>query len=269
MSLLMGIASVIGISIQNAELLAARGRQLNSILQVLAASIDARDSLTAGHSEKVTEYAQGICSELGLSRDYCEMIRVASLLHDYGKIGVPDAILKKKGRLTAEEYEIVKTHSEKTRKILKQIHFEGIYCQVPDIAGAHHERIDGNGYPQGLMGKDIPLGARIIAVADYFEAITAKRHYRDPMKLEDAFLSLHEQIGKYFEKRIVEAFMAYYTKTFLYKPPESPKTSKQHWPRAPFRAEVTESSATSGMIEDSRPGIHIRVDHYVTKGAAG
>ena len=187
MSLLMGIASVIGISLRNAEHIEARIRQFNSVLQVLAASIDARDSLTAGHSEKVTEYALGICKELGLSWEYSEMIRVAALLHDYGKIGVPDAILKKKGRLTEAEYEIVKTHSSRTREILEQINFEGIYCQVPEIAGSHHERVDGNGYPRGLTRREIPLGAKIIAAADYFEAITAKRHYRDPMKLEKAF----------------------------------------------------------------------------------
>ena len=97
LSLLMGIASVIGISIRNADLMEARQRQFDSILQVLAASIDARDPLTAGHSEKVTEYALGICGQLNLSSNYREMIRVASLLHDYGKIGVPDSILKKTG----------------------------------------------------------------------------------------------------------------------------------------------------------------------------
>ncbi len=104
LSLLMGIASVIGISIRNADLLEAKQRQFGSILQVLAASIDARDPLTAGHSVKVTEYALGICDEMNLSNNYREMIRVASLLHDYGKIGVPDSILKKPGRLTKEEY---------------------------------------------------------------------------------------------------------------------------------------------------------------------
>jgi putative nucleotidyltransferase with HDIG domain len=213
MSLLMGIAPVIGISIRNADLIDARGRQFRSILKVMAASIDARDPLTAGHSEKVTEYALGICSELGLSHEHRELIRVAALLHDYGKIGVPDAILKKNGKLTDDEYEIVKTHSDKTREILKQINFEGIFSEVPEIAGAHHEKIDGSGYPLGLKGKDIPLGARIIAVADFFEAITAKRHYRDPMTIEEAFQLLREGSGKHFNRRLVEALISYYTKS--------------------------------------------------------
>ena len=157
--------------------------------------------MTAGHSAKVTEYALGICQELGMSAEYREMIRVASLLHDYGKIGVPDAILKKPGRLTPEERNIVKSHSAKTREILEQINFEGIYKQVPAIAGSHHEKIDGTGYPNALSGNEIPIGAKIIAVADFYEAITAKRHYRDPMPVDAALKLLQDGIGNHFEKK--------------------------------------------------------------------
>lgn len=206
-SLLMGIAPVIGISIHNANLLDAKFSQFSSFLKVMAASIDARDPLTAGHSEKVTEYSMEICHELELSPADCEMIRVAALLHDYGKIGVPDAILKKNGRLTDLEYEIVKTHCYKTRDILDQVNFEGIYRQVPEIAGAHHEKIDGTGYPKGLKGKDIPLGAKIIAVADFFEAVTSLRHYREPMLVEEAFRLLRDGIGSHFDKKVVEALI--------------------------------------------------------------
>lgn len=206
-SLLMGIAPVIGISIHNANLLEAKFSQFSSFLKVMAASIDARDPLTAGHSEKVTQYSVEICNQLGLSAAECEMIRVAALLHDYGKIGVPDAILKKNGRLSDLEYEIVKTHCHKTRDILEQVNFEGIYRQVPEIAGAHHEKIDGTGYPKGLRGKDIPLGAKIIAVADFFEAVTSQRHYRDPMPVHEAFRLLREGSGSHFDKKIVEALI--------------------------------------------------------------
>ena len=190
----------------------SRNRQLNAVLQTLAASIDTRDPLTAGHSEKVTEYASGICSELNLTNDACETIRVAAMLHDYGKIGVPDAILKKPGRLTKEEYDIVKTHAMKSRDILTQINFSGSLRRVPEIAGAHHEKIDGSGYPLGLKGDQIPLGAKIIAVADFFEAITAKRHYRDPLPLETAFDLLEKESGVHFEPHIVEAFVRFYQK---------------------------------------------------------
>jgi len=217
-SLLMGIASVLGISIRNAELNEAKNRQFRSILQTLAASIDARDHLTAGHSEKVTRYALGICDELELPDDYREMIRVAALLHDYGKIGVPDSILKKSGKLTPEEYEIVKTHAARTKDILDGVNFEGIFSQVPEIAGAHHERLDGSGYPNGLKGEDIPFGARIIAVADFFEAITAKRHYRNPMHLNNALQLIKDESGKQFDKKIVDAFFSYCSKTHMSEP---------------------------------------------------
>jgi len=208
-TLLMGIAPMIGISMHNAKLLEAKASQFTSFLKVMAASIDARDPLTAGHSEKVTEYVMGICDELTLPSAEREMIRVAALLHDYGKIGVPDAILKKNGRLTELEYEIVKTHSYKTRDILDQVNFEGIYRQVPEIAGAHHEKVDGTGYPKGLKEKDIPLGAKIIAVADFFEAITSKRHYRDPMLESEAYQLLRDGSGSHFDESIVEALIRY------------------------------------------------------------
>lgn len=212
LSLLMGIASIIGVSIRNADLIKSKVGQFNSILRVLAATIDARDPLTSGHSEKVTEYAVAICEEMGLPNDYREMIRVAALLHDYGKIGVPDAILKKPGKLTYDEFETVKTHASRTREILEQVNFEGVFEQVPEIAGAHHEKLDGSGYPLGLKGKDIPLGARIIAVADFFEAITSRRHYRNPMFIEKALVILKEKSGVHFDERVVSAFLAYYRK---------------------------------------------------------
>ena len=213
MSLLMGIAPIIGISIRNAELLESKTRQFDAILHALAASIDARDPLTAGHSEMVTEYALGICDELGLSTEFREVIRVAALLHDYGKIAVPDAILKKKGRLNPSEYEIVKAHAVKTREILNRINFEGYFAQVPEIASAHHEKMDGSGYPRGLRGEEIPLGARIIAVADFFEAVTAQRHYRDPMPYEQAMQLLQKEAAQHFDTDVVEAFLRYCDKS--------------------------------------------------------
>lgn len=214
LSQLMGIAPVIGIAIRNAELLEAQENLFKSTLKALAASIDARDPLTAGHSEKVTEYSIGICEELDVDQDYREVVRVAALLHDYGKIAVPDSILKKPGKLTLEEREAVKTHAFKTRDILEQINFEGKFKEVPAIAAAHHEKLDGSGYPAGLKGGEIPLGAKIIAVADFFEAITSKRHYREPMPVAAAFQLLRAEAGTHFQKDIVEAFFLWYRRTY-------------------------------------------------------
>jgi len=265
-SLLMGIAPVLGISIRNADLLLTKERQFHSTLKVLAATIDARDPLTAGHSEKVTQYAMDICQELDLDALETERIRVAALLHDYGKIGVPDAILKKEGRLTEEEYAIVKTHTDKTRSILQGINFEGIYRDVPDIAGAHHEHIDGSGYPLGLHGSEIPLGAKIIAVADFFEAITAKRHYRDPMPTPIAYQLLQRQSGRRFAPEIVDAFITRH-KTQNASPPTGADGRPQRIPcRTPVSLRIN-SHAALGTSEDiSTNGIFVSIPEPVQEG---
>jgi len=240
-ALLMGIAPIIGISIHNSRLLELRSQQFNSILQVLSASIDARDFLTAGHSEKVTKYSVGICHELGLSAEETEVVRIAAMLHDYGKIGVPDFILKKDGKLTDDERALVETHPSKTREILEQINFEGNYMQIPRIAGSHHEKIDGSGYPYGLKGEEIPLGARIIAVADFFEAITAKRHYRGPMSVGRALALLRDGSGNHFEPRIVGALINYVTqnKEFLQDEDDAKTRFFHRHVRIPFRSQVS------------------------------
>ena len=209
-NILMGIAPQIAVSIHNIQLVEARLRQFQSILQTLVASTEARDPITAGHSEKVTEYSVGICQQLRLPNDFIDMIRVAASLHDYGKIGVDDAILKKSGSLTADEYEHIKTHAEKSRKILERVNFEGIYKEVPDVAASHHEKLDGTGYPRGLVEDEIPFGGKIIAVADVFEALTSRRHYRNPMPSNEALDHLVNNTGKHFDKSCVEAFIDYF-----------------------------------------------------------
>jgi putative nucleotidyltransferase with HDIG domain len=213
MSLLMGVSHMIGISIRHAQHIEAREKRFQSVLQVMVSSIDARDPVTKGHSEWVAEYAAGICREMGIDKRYRKMVRVAALLHDYGKIGIPDALLKKKDKLTKEEYECVKSHARKTYEILRQMNFEGDLEDVPEVAGAHHERIDGSGYPRGLKGGDIPLGSRIIAVADYFEALTASRYYNHPIPPEQAMAKLEEHAGTFFDRRVVEAFIRYYERS--------------------------------------------------------
>lgn len=209
LSLYMGIASAVGMALKTAELFEDKEKQFQSTLRILASSIDARDPLTAGHSEKVTEYAVAICGLLDLDSDTTEMIRLAALFHDYGKIAIPDAILKKEGPLSNDEYLSIQSHAVKTREILEEISFEGIYRDVPLIAGAHHEKMDGSGYPGRLKGEKIPLGSRIIAVADYFEALTAKRHYRDPMIVKEAIVELRKASGHHLDKEIVDIFIPY------------------------------------------------------------
>ena len=206
-NLLMGIAPEIGLAVHSALLSEERELQFRSILRTLAASIDARDNLTAGHSERVTEYVMAICEDMGLAPEYSEVIRVASQLHDYGKIGIKDSILKKSGPLSGKEREEIKAHVVKTQDILEHVNFSGAYQQVPFIAGSHHERFDGTGYPKGLKGEDIPLGARIIAVADFFEAITAKRHYHEPRPLDEAIAMLKEESGQHLDEAVVQSLL--------------------------------------------------------------
>ena len=212
LNMLSGMAAVIGMSVRNARLIDSREQQFKSVIRVLASTIDARDSVTAGHSEKVTEYAVGIAREMGLSKEEEDMIRIAALLHDYGKIAIPDAVLKKSGRLTDEEFAVIRTHASKTKEILDQVSFEGVYSQVPEVAAAHHERLDGGGYPLGLKGEEIPLGGRIIAVADFFEAVTSYRHYREPLPIPEALALLQSEVGSHLDPIVVSAFLSYLEK---------------------------------------------------------
>lgn len=212
-SQLMAIASVIGVGIKKVQLLQSREIQFQSIIKVLASSIDARDPLTAGHSEKVAVYSDEIARRMGFSPKQRDVIRIASLLHDYGKIGVPDHILKKNGQLTVDEFEIIKTHAGKTASILNQINFEDDYSEIPNIAGAHHERLDGQGYPRNLKGSEIPLEARIIAAADFYDAITSQRHYRNPMPYDEAISILKAESGSHLDPKVVKVFCDYLADT--------------------------------------------------------
>lgn len=213
-NLLMGIATEIGISINNAKLFEIKERQFQSTLKVLAASIDERDHLTKGHSERVAEYAKAIAEEIEMPDDFIEMIYVAGLLHDYGKIGIPDSILKKEGPLTADEYEEIKSHVNKTKKIIEQIEFDKKYKDIVEVITYHHEKIDGSGYPEGLTGDQIPIGAKILAVADFFDAVTSDRHYRNALQLDEALSLLIEKRGIHYDEMVVDAFIRFYTKTF-------------------------------------------------------
>jgi len=212
LDLLRALAPQIAIAIENAILFEEQNQQWRSILEVLAASIDAKDPLTAGHSEKVAEYALGIARELGLGEAEMDILHVAALLHDYGKIGISDAVLKKPGKLTAEEYAHIKQHIPYTQGILGRMRFMRKYRNVPMIASCHHERLDGSGYSAGLKAHEIPFMSKILAVADVFEALTAKRHYRDALIVEKAISMLESDVGPKYDGNVVEALKAYWSK---------------------------------------------------------
>ena len=175
-----------------------------STLMSLAEALDLRDMGTAEHCQTVGRYAALIAQELELSETRVERIRIAGVLHDVGKIGLPDAILKKPGPLTKEEWEQVRKHPEIGAGILGSRSFDDIRAWVL----AHHERPDGRGYPYGLSEHDIPLEARIVAVADAYEAMTADRPYRDAMGHEVARAELLGRAGTGFDARVVSALLA-------------------------------------------------------------
>lgn len=174
-------------------------------VRALAAALDARDPYTAGHSERVSTLAVAIGEELKLDADSKETLRLGALLHDIGKIGVPDEVLRKSAPLTAAEFETIKTHPTAGARILKSIPFLAPHIPIVEL---HHERPDGLGYPYGLRGDDIPLAARIVHVADAFDAMTSARAYRSGRIPVEAIAELRRCVGTDFDGPSVEALIA-------------------------------------------------------------
>jgi HD-GYP domain-containing protein (c-di-GMP phosphodiesterase class II) len=223
--LLEAVAAFSAIAIENARLYAELKKTFHSFIETLAATIDARHHLTAGHSHRVARYTVGIAREMGLPKKEIEILRVAAFLHDYGKIGIPDSILAKPGKLTEEEYAQMKRHPALTKEILSKIYLSDDYKGIPGLASTHHERLDGSGYPFGLRDGDIPVGGRIMAVADVFDAITSKRDYREGMRYREALELLRKNVGRHFDPGVFEAFERYWKKELAGKNDEKKKLS--------------------------------------------
>ncbi|NPA49433.1 MAG: response regulator [Thermodesulfobacteria bacterium] len=176
---------------------------LHDALRALVKALEAKDPYTKEHSERVTNYALLIAREMGLSTEELEMLRFAGHLHDVGKVGIADAILLKPSRLTSEEYEIIKQHPVIGAEIVGHI---GLLQEEARIIRYHHERFDGQGYPEGLRGEEIPLLARILAVADTYDAMTTRRPYRPSLSAETAYQEILRCSGSQFDPEIVEIF---------------------------------------------------------------
>ena len=189
----------------------SRGESQTSLImpmqavQAFAAMAEAHDLSTGEHAYRLVWLAEATARQLGQSEDKLFMVQLSALLHDIGKVGVPDAILHKPGSLTAEEWVEMRKHPAIGRQILEKV--GGIFSHVASIVEAHHERWDGKGYPCGLAGEDIPLGARIITVVDAYDAMTRRRVYREPVSVRDASEELLRCAGKQFDPRVVEAFL--------------------------------------------------------------
>lgn len=192
--------------IQNlsAENLEAIGREYTQTIYALTASIDAKDHYTFTHSENVSRLSSQLAQAIGLDREHVEMIRQAGLLHDIGKISIPESILSKPTKLTDEEYDIMKGHVMNSVSIIR--HLPSLDFVVPIVIG-HHERWDGRGYPRGLSKTDIPVGARCMAIADSFDAIASRRAYKNPVPVADSIAEIERCLGTQFDPEIGRVFV--------------------------------------------------------------
>lgn len=203
-ALLSTVASQLAIATENAQLYGRMRALYLSGIRTLAATVDAKDSYTHGHSERVAAYARAIAVSLGLPQLEVETIELAGLLHDIGKIGIPDAILQKPGRLDPDERTLIEQHADLGARILSDN--PALMPLVP-LVRHHHERWDGHGYPSGLRGNEIPIGAAIICVADTFDTMTTDRPYRRAPGLEEARAEIAKCSGGQFAPHVVEAFL--------------------------------------------------------------
>src|SRR5438045_3590771 len=197
---LSSLGASAAVAVENAQLVAEQRRLWTTLIETLAVTIDARDQQTAGHSQRVTRYAEVIGRALGLEGMELEKLRAAALLHDYGKIAVRDQFLLKPGKLDDAEFEYMKVHAEKTGEFLAHLVFPQDMREVPVIAAQHHERMDGKGYPRGLPAERILLGARIVAAADVFDALTAPRYYKPAYTLEKTLEIMNGMAGDHLDR---------------------------------------------------------------------
>jgi HD-GYP domain-containing protein (c-di-GMP phosphodiesterase class II) len=207
LELLAAIGNQAGTALHRARLLAEVEKLFLDVMRAIAAIIDAKDGYTHRHSERVAGFAVRLARQLEWPPDECRLLELSGLLHDIGKIGVSDAILNKPGKLTAEEFAEVRRHPGHGAAILSHIQSPKVAKLLPGVM-YHHERWDGTGYPDGLAGEDIPIFGRVLAVADFIDALTSDRSYRGARSIDDVVTMIQEESGRMFDPRVVEAAVA-------------------------------------------------------------
>jgi putative nucleotidyltransferase with HDIG domain len=198
------VAAHVGGALHRSRLFGELESTFTTTLGVLSDALEAKDSYTAAHADDVADVAVSVGRRLGLEEDELRVVRYGALLHDIGKIGVRSEVLKKPGRLTAEEFEEIKQHTVIGAKMLERIPF---FAPVQPIVRSAHERWDGRGYPDGLAGEDIPLGARIVCACDAFHAMTSDRPYSKARSAEEAAAEMVRCAGSQFDVRVVDALL--------------------------------------------------------------
>jgi putative two-component system response regulator len=176
----------------------------DNVIAALANAIEAKDEYTEGHNERVSSYSVALAQAAGMSEDDQEIVRMAGILHDIGKIGVPDNVLNKPGRLSQDEFERIFLHPQEGEKILSPLR---CLSGVRDVVLYHHERYDGTGYPKGLKGMQIPIFARIVAIADSYDAMTSTRSYRKALSREKAIEELENKAEEMWDPELVKIFI--------------------------------------------------------------
>ena len=179
------------------------------IIVTLGEVVEKHFDETSGHVKRISEMMYNMALHMNFSYSECEALKVASTMHDAGKIAIPDNILKKPGRLTPDEFEVMKEHALIGYKILSKSDLE-ILKTAAEIALNHHERWDGTGYPNGLAGQNIPLNSRMLAIIDVFDAMTHKRVYKNASHVEEAIEYIETQKGKHFNPKLVDLFIEYF-----------------------------------------------------------
>jgi len=205
-TLAVALANQSALALHNSQMYDELYRMFLSMIRTLAKVLDARDPYTAGHSERVAEYSLWIAKRLGLETHLCDELYKAALLHDIGKIGIQDDILRKPERLTNEEFEIIKQHTVIGADILSNMEPKSAMLHAIQTARSHHERMDGSGYPDKLAGNEIPLFARIVGVADSFDAMTTTRSYSKGLTFQQAVSELERCKHTLFDGEVVSAF---------------------------------------------------------------
>lgn len=183
-------------------------KQTNIMIERLVQALEYRDDATGSHVKRMAEYAALLGEKMGVPPEEIPLLRHATMLHDLGKIGVPDRILLKKRKLNSKDWSVIKTHPKLGKELLDST--DPVLVRCADVAYSHHEKWDGSGYPEGLKAEAIPLWARIVAVVDVFDALTAKRPYKDEKSPAEALNIIIEGRGTHFEPRIVDAFKEVY-----------------------------------------------------------
>ncbi len=192
------------LSLARAEELRATRLQ---IVQRLGRAAEYKDNETGMHVIRMSHYAQLLARAVGMGEAWAEDLLHAAPMHDVGKIGIPDAVLLKPGKLDAAEWAVMRRHPQIGAEIIGE-HASGVLCMARQIALTHHEKWDGSGYPEGLAGEAIPLAARIVAIADVFDALTTRRPYKEAWSMETAFCHLRSEAGRHFDPALVEPFIA-------------------------------------------------------------